>query len=806
MIPKSENSLPSSPSDDSITEAKPCHVNTGSVASSKSNPFTASEDGDEIQLEDFSCIRAPISEEGSSFPKNFVSEHPSRPFFDFIGRPPTRKRSASLDDDKAISEWETVAPDDEFEEVAENPSRQVRRQRNFELVFHAQDILETSRNRNQIRPGRNTILLPPRSAMSTFPTKPTTFNAPRLSFQSSSSLYSDLTDRDATRDEGLLHLDDGGLETDNQLRRPPLGRNRHSEFIARCSRASSSTSGDPFKYDGDLYSGFLQPLAERDISDALHHIVASNQSKESTAHTTDTEDPQPPSQQPELVRRLSGSIVTLLRPRPKASNDDDWHTITTEQPFDSVRTAIKDSLGKGTGSSLADVSDVSRHEFYPREYGSTERIIQHPHPDTNRGSYYIRKDKQTNIPIFVPKFKDPDSDGFPQNSFRKAAGPRRFSNPFRRDNFLQKPSRESTLIEMGDRLDSYQSLDSDIDLPFAGVKDTPSTCPEKNARFRWSRIRENLGREPPKTPLTIFDQPLYRSGMMGESESNKSSHVPHDEFLARIPRLPFPLISLPEAAMLQYFRRERGEEDHTDPSGSFAAKGRSNTISTISSSTFPITPPSGRLEFPDSPRHSPPKPAPVHHAHKKNESMLHHDSPERIADILISSSGILDTPPSTDPRALATRTWFRGLPRDAAVLCEGLPRIRGFSSSTTDRRAKTGLAGCPPREHSLFTPSETDLIEMAREDILLRRRLAQEEDQREQMLFLSIMILTLLFPFIGLLALWGKFDSTVSWYTHGEMHSLTAEQRGTLKQQLFVEVVLYPVLIIILAVYYSVHR
>jgi hypothetical protein len=67
------------------------------------------------------------------------------------------------------------------------------------------------------------------------------------------------------------------------------------------------------------------------------------------------------------------------------------------------------------------------------------------------------------------------------------------------------------------------------------------------------------------------------------------------------------------------------------------------------------------------------------------------------------------------------------------------------------------------------------------------------------------MTFTIFFPPVGLLALLGKLDSTISWYTHGELHGLTKEQRGTLKQQLFVEMVLYPSLVITLAVYYSVH-
>lgn len=474
---------------------------------------------------------------------------------------------------------------------------------------------------------------------------------------------------------------------------------------------------------------------------------------------------------------------------------------------------FQDSIAKGTGSSLADVSDMTEHD-YPREYGSTDRIIQHPQKGATPGSYLLRNDKQRNIPVLVPKFGSADREAFPQNSIRKLpqppsrtpGGSSRFSNPFRRDGSAQRPTRESILLDMESRRDSYQTLDSDINVPELRVEDaTPTPNFGKNGRFRWSRIRENLGRDPPRTPLTIFDQPLYRLGIKESSDPKKPSHIPHDEFLAKIPRLPFPLISLPEAAMLQHFRRERGEEDHTNTAGSFASRGRSNTMSTAESSILAQTPSPTRLHFSTgSPGEGVTRPAPVHRTHRINGVLRRRDSSERIADMLISSSAILNTPPPTEPRTPTNGDWYRGRPRDPTSYLTGLPRTRGFSSSTIERRARKFQEGYVPNEGSLFTRSEVDLIESARVDILSRRRLADKENKGEKMIFVGIMILTLFFPFLGLLALWGKFDSAVSWYTHGEMHSLTKDQRGTLKQQLLVEAVVYPVLIVTLSVYYSV--
>ncbi|KAF7541982.1 hypothetical protein G7Z17_g11838 [Cylindrodendrum hubeiense] len=824
MNPNSENSLPSTESERSARQARNARHNTVSTASSKSDPFASSDLGDEIQLEDFSYIKAHIPRGGSPDPLNLVSEHPSRPPNGACNLVTGRKRSASLDEDKPVSEWETIAPDDEFEESPQLPPQQLRRRKNFELVFHAQEIFDSKSNQQNAlaKQERHAMLAPPR-ALPNLPAKRSPRFAPRLhSFHSTSSLYSDLDQTNDVPEKSLR----GDLELEGKKRQPVQGLlpDHRPEILRSISKTSTSTNGDPFKYDGDLYSGFLQPSAEKEVSNALHCAEASAQSKETLmrfAQNVDEEIKVPvirepkkePTTEPESSHRLTGGIATLLQPQPQTETEADWQTVMTEQHFDSMQQEFQDSIAKGTGSSLADVSDMTEHD-YPREYGSTDRIIQHPQKGVMPGSYILRNDKQRNIPVLVPKFSSTDGGAFPQNSIRKLpqpppptpGGDARFSNPFRRDGSTQRHVHESILLDMESRRDSYQTLDSDINPLGCEVEDTTPTANfGKNGRFRWSRIRETLGRDPPKTPLTIFDQPLYRLGIKESSETKKSSHVPHDEFLAKIPQLPFPLISLPEAAMLQHFRRERGEEDHTNPAGSFAARGRSTTFSTAESSIVAQAPSPSRLHFSTgSPGKSLARPAPVLHTHRMNEVLRRRDSSERIADMLISSSAILNTPPPTEPRTPTNSGWYRGRPQDATTFCGGLPRARGFSSSTIERRARKMRDGYVPNEGSLFTPSEVDLIESARVDILSRRRLADKEDKGEKIIFMGIMVLTFFFPFIGLLALWGKFDSAVSWYTHGEMHSLTKEQRGILKQQLLVEAVVYPVLIITLAVYYSV--
>lgn len=330
----------------------------------------------------------------------------------------------------------------------------------------------------------------------------------------------------------------------------------------------------------------------------------------------DGRDPPPALIEPS--RRLSGVIGSLNRPKRDDDTDGDWQTVTTDLPHANFKA---ERVFNGTGSSLADVSDISGHHFCQCDHGSTERIIQHPFADAAPGSFTLRNDKHTNRPVMVPKLPNHGPPGFLQNSTRNVPAPqsraaaaiRLFSNTFRRNSAQDTSS--PRVIEMETFGHSYESLSSEHG-PTEHQDLATGKSPWKSPNFRWSRIQQNLGREAPKSPQTLLDQPLYSPGIT----ERDLPHVPHDEFLNEIPRLPFPLISLPEAAMLQHFRRERGEEDHTETAGSFTAKSRSGTASTVSSSHFPWTPNS--LDFG---RHSasssygPRMPPHVYHAPRLHE-------------------------------------------------------------------------------------------------------------------------------------------------------------------------------------------
>ena len=168
------------------------------------------------------------------------------------------------------------------------------------------------------------------------------------------------------------------------------------------------------------------------------------------------------------------------------------------------------------------------------------------------------------------------------------------------------------------------------------------------------------------------------------------------------------------------------------------------------------------------------------------------------------SSGIFDTLPANQNAQGSHESWLSGRRYDSwAILGIGQPPPRGLPWNEDEKWAENApAAGYTKRG---FPPSSLDRIRSARDRVLGPARDSGKSQHRQNLIFLSVVITTLFFPPAGLLALYGGFDSTISWYTYGQLHGLNGEQRGILKQQLCVEAVVLFVLIITLAVYYSVH-
>ncbi|KAI5467268.1 hypothetical protein BGZ63DRAFT_398863 [Mariannaea sp. PMI_226] len=752
------------------------HATVSPISSTDSDAFTGLQQGKSIPLQDFSYVKPQLPPGRIPEPLKFVSECLPRSREGHASKLNCESSLIPLDEDQVASEWETVFPDEEFREATQVPTVPPRHRGNFEVPYsaHQTPFQNTKQNPEQAKPIEH-MGLPATRALPV----PPAIGIPRLappltqSFHSASSLYSD-----------------GGGQTQG------LPNSSRLDVLRSTSKTSSSINDDPFKYDRDNYSGFLKYSAERNNVDKEVKVPVIDRSTKPISQP----ETQPPSPQ------LASGIATLMQPRPRSATDADWQTVTTDRGLDSMQQEFHDSLGKGTGSSLADISDAERGD--PATYSSTQKIIQHPYDVATPVPYRLAMDNARNGQSLIPKLFAPSPGSFPVNSARclprnSTQDPEvtsRFSSRFCRDGTTKKSNRQSIFVELNSRRDSYESLESESNISRCEIQDTSKA--DKSRRFRWSRIRENLGRDSPKTALTVWDKPLCMLGIEGFGEPKKSRHVPHDEFLQSLPRLPFRLISLPEASMLQHFKRQRGEEDHTEPARSITGRIGSHTTSTLNSMASPNTLSSSQFHHSLASRTDKiVRPDPIHHYHGVNNGLHYRDSSERISDMLISSSAILDDLHLVEPRAPVSKVWHQGFSRNMSF-CEALPPGRGFSMSTLERRSRQS-SRCTRADTHLLTPSELHLIESAREGILFRRRLSGKKNTKKRAIFGGLILLTVLFPFIGLLALWGKFDPAISWYTDGEMYSLAPSQRRKLRSVLLIEAALFPALVITLAVYYA---
>lgn len=507
---------------------------------------------------------------------------------------------------------------------------------------------------------------------------------------------------------------------------------------------------------------------------------------------------------------------TLALPRTRADQDTDgdWQTVTTDQPHEQPR-EIEIHLIRGTGSSIADVSDTpdlaNDGISGTRRRSAQNSDTEWPRPrelSSIRNRRHFMHGREPPDFIWTPngvRAARPDlSIRVPQMPARAAAAIRGFSSPFGNESSRARRSvRLNAVPESQNLRSSYESLDSEPDdglMPSARGRNCPKA---------------------PDASAGALDSRLLAQGTSTALAPELTFGTANDSFYANISRLPFPLVSLPEAAKMQRYRIDRGEEDHTDLPSSFAAKARSTrsgTFSSMSSRTSPLTPLSPFGDLRGSVATSTPARPPIayqdHFSRRKDtrKGTFRHRrtfatnlSPASFdtTQSRLHSSAILGSSPITPvPRRTSSGPWYEvGLRDSPSILGVDLRRLRGFSLRTRQRRA-----GAIGESFEMFSRSETELIRSAREEVRLNRAMRGQENDRQRAIFLAVMVLTLILPPIGLLALLGHFDSAISWYTHGEAHCFTKEQRSILKQQLMVEGALYVGLVIALAVYFGRHN
>lgn len=229
------------------------------------NPFAASDDEDEFPLEEF-CRHDALKPRSIA---GFVSEHPSRNLKRSDSDRALHLPSVQHVEDKAVSEWETVAADEEFEIPAEPIPMLKIQPTSSEASLRAPRIFSYPSHHEPSVQRPNTLLVRPTESLDYLRCNAATKEPLRLS----SSIYSHVGKDECIDEELADHFDCRGLErTPSRMRPATLGldRNMSGELVRSHSKASSSLSVDRFKYDRGLYPIFLQPPAERQINKALH--------------------------------------------------------------------------------------------------------------------------------------------------------------------------------------------------------------------------------------------------------------------------------------------------------------------------------------------------------------------------------------------------------------------------------------------------------------------------------------------------------------------------------------------------------
>lgn len=102
--------------------------------------------------------------------------------------------------------------------------------------------------------------------------------------------------------------------------------------------------------------------------------------------------------------------------------DDDWETVgESAHPgayVDSQESGIIGGTIGRAGSSIADTSDAGASSVQLDDFGSTERIAQHPGNINYSGDYRQRDLKETNRPILVPVYQGHKVNGYLNDSSR----------------------------------------------------------------------------------------------------------------------------------------------------------------------------------------------------------------------------------------------------------------------------------------------------------------------------------------------------------------------------------------------------
>ncbi|KAH0494937.1 hypothetical protein TgHK011_008515 [Trichoderma gracile] len=735
---------------------------------------------------------SPYDDNGTQ--QSYASDRPSLSKWS-MGRNLTHPKLLKLDRDEGRSDWETIVGDDEGDSRLTCPPAPPVTLKSLGVIpNNSEDILAGDIGDDTNDDNKATDINAPDSKGKgkepAFTRPGTPFDAFGFS-KSPEALQprSHAMDLEASYTPSPAYCGHTGF-----VRQPVHGGLGGGLSRPKASKASSDESTDLFKYDGEAYSTFLHRSTTRDVAKRLpaasfedDRLVKVNDEVRVPVDRGENARYEPsPEQSPEPAVEEEEEECWPRVGGNDAAAEADWQTVTTGPVCKGLNTSEL-NLIKDTGSSLADVSDIVEEEPTPIEHRRAAGAVSH---QRNQSIHRPKGFYADGFALAGPHTNNDyaSSAGHrPQNVFGETA---RVAAPRVVNPFQTPPSWKSTgrVVELDDSPEQCtckgKAVDTDV-----GIKtraDAPPLTRTESTETVWPQV--------PRRDETVndFDQAFCET-RIGDTT------LPSDDSANVFSRLPFSLIDLKEAAKTHGSQRYR----NTDEANTFAQRAKLGPL--WSDQSTEAGPSSGAYRFggSDNPPLERPSTAvfrdqitrgrPTHGFDGIEESTPSPSS--AILGSLRSKVNLGSAKKKDKEKSSYSLDPFKA----AAALGAKCLRIKAPAKKKDQWPTARNQTG------GVLTPSEAELIESARGEIMDRRRSPEKLEKKRTLVFILIMVSSIVFPFIGFIALIRKFDSTIAWFTYGEIKDFTKEQRGMLLQQLLVEIFVYSIVIIFVALHTSHH-
>ncbi|KAI0137591.1 hypothetical protein F4776DRAFT_671014 [Hypoxylon sp. NC0597] len=536
----------------------------------------------------------------------------------------------------------------------------------------------------------------------------------------------------------------------------------------------------------------------------------------------------------DAIKRSTTSIRVgglLHNPFPRESTGDgDWVTETTGEVGVEYGEQISHwpTAIQKTGSSIADYSDGERKSS--GLFGSKFRVLQHPAGNDNPESYELRNLKGSRQQVFLPKTKGPLTENsnrlfsagtreYPAPNQMRQPRSRKLSNPFGGGDSYRRADPEGNFFLKGNRFgrSKYEFRDSTTSdyvqaIRHSDALGTLTSEPEMEDITTNSLGDDSLEVEPadslkqertssqqvevtPEKQSEIrFVDKCYpvRNGAWWRAEKEEArlaaspSATFNGEPISSQSKFAFELLPLDEARRREKKQRENGEKDETEP-----AKVRfQRAMSSTSSGGLTMTPPAVRVRIPER------RGVVAPHLSINFSASLDHSYREALQDL--SSPFSATSRPNLTP--ISSRVT-------KSILTKSSPTVTVETTTPAEKKRLLGRIKArlfaSKNQGSRNVPNATMIhqqavnqsgLSLAAMEELVEPGIPAAAHKKRRRWFVFVTVLGIIFPFVAIAVIAGKLNSSLQWYTNGEVHNLTIRQRNFIRNVFLFQCCLYTII------------